>query len=374
MDPIVPQLGEVLWIVDLNRQSLDRVVPDIAAGRIAAMFEAAGWQTITVKYGRRLRRAVRARRRRGAARAHRRDAQRGVPAAAAHARRRAARAAAGRRLGATSRGCVADLDDDELAARAARPRRPRPRRPARRVRARPTRRPTGPSVIFAYTIKAWRLPTEGHPANHSALLTAEQWEQLAAELGADAGDPWARSAAGSPEAALCRAAAERLQREPLPRRDAARGAGRRRARARGNASTQQAFGRFFVDLAHERARGRRPRRHGQPRRRVLDEPRRLDQPRRRLVRSATASTGSPTTPTRSCAGARPSTASTSSWASPRATSSACWASWARRGRATASRCCRSARCTTRSSTARWSRGRSACTRAASRSSSARRRA
>ena len=43
VDPVVPQLGEVLWIVDLNRQSLDRIVPDIAAGRIAAMFEAAGW-------------------------------------------------------------------------------------------------------------------------------------------------------------------------------------------------------------------------------------------------------------------------------------------------------------------------------------------
>ena len=55
VDPVVPRLGEVLWIVDLNRQSLDRIVPDIAAGRIAGMFEAAGWQTITVKYGRWLR-------------------------------------------------------------------------------------------------------------------------------------------------------------------------------------------------------------------------------------------------------------------------------------------------------------------------------
>jgi pyruvate dehydrogenase E1 component len=44
VDPMVPRLGEVLWVVDLNRQSLDRVVPDIAAGRIGAMFEAAGWQ------------------------------------------------------------------------------------------------------------------------------------------------------------------------------------------------------------------------------------------------------------------------------------------------------------------------------------------
>src|SRR4029078_12173255 len=30
--PTVPRLGELVWIVDLNRQSLDRVVPDIAHG------------------------------------------------------------------------------------------------------------------------------------------------------------------------------------------------------------------------------------------------------------------------------------------------------------------------------------------------------
>ncbi|HEX2086165.1 MAG TPA: 1-deoxy-D-xylulose-5-phosphate synthase N-terminal domain-containing protein, partial [Solirubrobacteraceae bacterium] len=54
-DPTVPKLGEVLWVVDLNRQSLDRVVPDIAAHRLAAMFEAAGWHTEMVKYGARLR-------------------------------------------------------------------------------------------------------------------------------------------------------------------------------------------------------------------------------------------------------------------------------------------------------------------------------
>ena len=52
----------------------------------------------------------------------------------------------------------------------------------------------------------------------------------------------------------------------------------------------------------------------------------------------------------------------------------CSASWARRGRARAARCCPSARSTTRSSPARTSRGRSGSTPAASRSSSARRRA
>ena len=50
-----------------------------------------------------------------------------------------------------------------------------------------------PSVIFAYTIKGWGLPTEGHPANHSALLTVEQLRELARRLGADPDDPWGGS-------------------------------------------------------------------------------------------------------------------------------------------------------------------------------------
>src|SRR5688572_286474 len=55
-DPMVARLGEVMWVVDLNRQSLDRVVPDIAAGRLRDMFEAAGWHSGMVKYGPRLQR------------------------------------------------------------------------------------------------------------------------------------------------------------------------------------------------------------------------------------------------------------------------------------------------------------------------------
>src|SRR6266542_1220596 len=51
LDPMVTELGEVVWIVDLNRQSLDRVVPNIGAPRLQGMFAAAGWQVLTVKYG-----------------------------------------------------------------------------------------------------------------------------------------------------------------------------------------------------------------------------------------------------------------------------------------------------------------------------------
>ena len=61
-------------------------------------------------------------------------------------------------------------------------------------------------MIFAYTIKAWGLPTQGHPANHSALLTNEQWAQLAETLGADVDDPWASFAEGTPEKRSCAAA------------------------------------------------------------------------------------------------------------------------------------------------------------------------
>src|SRR3954470_1055098 len=54
LDPMVNDLGEVCWIVDLNRQSLDRVVPNIGATRLQGMFAAAGWQVLTVKYGQQL--------------------------------------------------------------------------------------------------------------------------------------------------------------------------------------------------------------------------------------------------------------------------------------------------------------------------------
>ncbi len=191
VDPMVARLGEVLWIVDLNRQSLDRVVPDIAAGRVGAMFEAAGWQTITVKYGRRLRELF-ARRGGEALRARiDRDAQRGVPAAACAPPPPSCASACPAKAarGATSSACSKDLADERARRRRARPRRPRPRRSARRLPPRRRGHAIARRSIFAYTIKAWSLPTEGHPGNHSALLSDAQWRELAGELGADVERP-----------------------------------------------------------------------------------------------------------------------------------------------------------------------------------------
>ncbi len=251
VDPVVPHLGEVLWVVDLNRQSLDRIVPDIAAGRIASMFEAAGWHTITVKYGRRLQ-ALFDRDGGGALRERidqmpNEEYQRLLRSDAAELRERLPGSGRGRRDVAA---LISDLDDVEL-ARAIRdlgghdiPELLAAFNEADAVTDRP-------SVVFAFTIKAWRLATEGHPGHHSALLTVEQWEQLAEELGADPRDPWALFDPGTAEAALCAAAAERLERpavELAKAPDVPTAVGRKHA---GTASTQQAFGRFFVDLSHE---------------------------------------------------------------------------------------------------------------------------
>jgi pyruvate dehydrogenase E1 component len=249
VDPMVPALGELMWVVDLNRQSLDRIVPDIAAGRIESMFEAAGWQTITVKYGRFLRELFG---RKGGEALRRRidgmpneEYQRLLRGDASELRERLPGSGRGRR---ELEKLVGELDDGEL---------------ARAIRDlgghdlvelieafRAADADERPSVVFAYTIKARGLATEGHPANHSALLTPAEWEELAGDLGADAADPWALFPAGSPEAKLCAASAERLRRdpaEPAPPPAIPADVGRSH---RGKASTQQAFGRFFVDLGH----------------------------------------------------------------------------------------------------------------------------
>jgi pyruvate dehydrogenase E1 component len=250
-DPMVPSLGEVLWVVDLNRQSLDRVVPDIAAGRLQAMFAAAGWHVETVKYGSRLQALFE---RPGGPELRGRidtmgneEYQRLLRADDAGLRERLPGDGPGR--GAIAR-LTADLEDHELhvalrdlgghdlqalldAYRA-----------TDAVRDRP-------SVVFAYTIKGWSLPTEGHPSNHSALLNLEQFAELASRLGLDAEDPWAPFDPDSPEGRACTAAAARLRREPPVRHDPPAVPAELGRRHTGTGSTQQALGRLFVELVHE---------------------------------------------------------------------------------------------------------------------------
>jgi pyruvate dehydrogenase E1 component len=108
---------------------------------------------------------------------------------------------------------------------------------------------TRPTIIFAYTIKGYGLTFEGHPQNHSALLTPDQLAELGCRLGADPAAPWARFADDTQEAELCRQARSRLIRAATTFREVAGvppDLGRTPA---GTGSTQAALGRTLLDLA-----------------------------------------------------------------------------------------------------------------------------
>src|SRR6476620_6100432 len=247
-DPQVAHLGELLWVVDLNRQSLDRVVPDIQIARLQGMFEAAGWQVVTLKGGRLISELFD---RPGGAELRRRledmpneEYQRMLRVDSSEV--------AGRIMGeggsAQLRALLEEVPSVQLAA-------------AVRdlgghdlgllvdtFRAVDTTRPT---VVFAYTVKGRGLPTEGHPNNHSALLTEAQMQALADTSGTSLEDPWATFAPGTPPAELCRTRGIALRRTPVgaPAHvevPTALGHPHRKP-----ASTQAALGRLLADLKHD---------------------------------------------------------------------------------------------------------------------------
>jgi len=246
VDPGVAELGEVVWVVDVNRQSLDRVVPLMAADRLRGMFTAAGWQVITLKYGRLLEELFA--RPGGQALRDRIDSmpnpeyQRLLRCGADELRRRLP--AGNESLAAL----VAGLDDDQL---------------LRAIRnlgghdlssldeAYGAIDDTRPTIILAYTIKGYGLAIEGHPQNHSALLTEAQVGELAAQLGTDPGQPWRRAEPRSPAGELCEQAAARLRRAvppPLAPPAVPPDLGRTPT---GTATTQAALGRALLDLTRE---------------------------------------------------------------------------------------------------------------------------
>ncbi len=243
-DPVVQQLGEVLWVVDLNRQSLDRIVPDIAIGRWQGMFAAAGWQVLEVKYGRRLQALFD---RPGGDRLRARI-DGAVNEEYQFLLRSPVDLLRDRLVGDdhTLRTLVADLTDAELTAA------------VRDLGGHDLARLTEtfsrvdsdrPTVVFAYTVKGRGLPIEGHPANHSALLTAEQYADVAATLGADPSDPWAPRSGAAAE--LCASTAVRLER-PSQRRVPPPSVPPELGRTyRGLHSTQATLGRVLTDLARD---------------------------------------------------------------------------------------------------------------------------
>jgi pyruvate dehydrogenase E1 component len=250
-DPATTGLGNVTWIVDFNRQSLDRVVPGVRITQWRAQFEAAGWHVVELKYGRRLRAAFAEPG--GEALRDWIDAMPneqyqalfgldgaemralfldGAPAAVSDL-------VAGL-LDDDLRALVTDLGGHDLAdvldALAT--------CDAERER---------PSVVFAYTVKGWGLPIAGNPRNHSALLSGEQIATLRTELGRTPDDEWDRFDPASPAGVLAARRGEQLTR-PAPAAgldlDVPAATGVSGARP---ISTQEAFGRVLVGLSRDEA-------------------------------------------------------------------------------------------------------------------------
>ena len=134
------------------------------------------------------------------------------------------------------------------ARRLPRPRRPRPRQADRRL---PRRRPRPADGGLRLHDQGLVAADRGPPGEPLGAADARAVRGARRRAGHRRRAPWARFEPGSPEGDLCAAAATALARdEPEPREPppVPPTLGRKH---RGQESTQQAFGRFFVDLVHE---------------------------------------------------------------------------------------------------------------------------
>lgn len=246
LDSNVADLGEIVWVVDLNRQSLDRVVPNIAAGKIERLFAAAGWQVITARFGHLLE-SLMARDGGDALRKRIVDMsnpeyQRLLRCPAEELRHRLPGNGSGSDVIA---GLIAGVDDATL-TRAIRNLGGHDLAALREAYSQID--DTRPTVIIAYTIKGNSLPTEGHPQNHSSLLTVDQYRQLADRMGENPAAPWTRFDPSSLEGQLVGTIAENLHRETIPAvapPTVPTDFGRTPS---GTATTQAALGRALLDL------------------------------------------------------------------------------------------------------------------------------
>jgi len=250
VDQATQGLGNVTWIVDFNRQSLDRVVPGVKAQQWEAQFLASGWQVIEVKYGRLLQAKFKE---------PYGDDLRAWIDAMPNEQYQSLFALKGEDLRARflegapgdAARSVADLSDEDLA--------PLVKdlgghdlasmleayRQADAAADRPT-------VIFAYTVKGWGLPTAGNPRNHSALLSTDQVTELRAKTDLTTTNEWDRIAEDSDAGRWCNERAQALTR-PRPRAQLAITVPERMETRSPSKpiSTQEAFGRIVTGLTRD---------------------------------------------------------------------------------------------------------------------------
>lgn len=246
-DPALRGLGNVMWVVDTNRQSLDRVIPGQKIKKLMEFFEGAGWHVVEAKYGHLLQGAFE-RPGGSALRDHidqmsNEEYQSLFAHSGAELRRRFLNGADD-----DLREFLDSWSDDEL-------------RPLvqnlgghdlgrlvecyRECDAVTDR----PSVVFAYTVKGWGLPIAGDPLNHAALLSADQIDALRTSLSLSVDTEWDRFDPDSAEGRLCASIGGELNNvAPAPRPQLPVPPSVAGAIGSKPISTQEIFGRLLVRL------------------------------------------------------------------------------------------------------------------------------
>ena len=253
-DPALEGLENVLWVVDRNRQSLDRIIPGIRADVWRQMFDANGWNVIDAKYGKKLQAAYELPR--GDLL---RDSIDGMSNEVYQRLLRVDAATLREWLPRTSEHptdmaeFIGQWNDNELQAL------------LRNLGGHDfamlreafgkADQATGPTVMFAYTLKGWMLPIVGDPQNHSANLSEQQMAEVQEALGIDETEITARLGSDTAAGRLCLDTGYRLQLQKRqngapPEIEIPTSFGRT---YRGKSSAQQIFGQVLTEISRSHA-------------------------------------------------------------------------------------------------------------------------
>ena len=250
-DPATANLGSVMWVVDFNRQSLDRIIPGVRIAQWRAQFEAAGWHVKEVKYGSKLKKVFED----SGSKTFKvwfdeipnEQYQSLFGLTAQEARIRFLEGSPDgvsqflekyrdeqlfeilTDLGGHDISSLLEAfnDCDEVEDK--------------------------PSVVFAYTIKGWHLPIAGDKRNHSAQISKKQIDELRNSVGLSEVNEWSKFEPGSAEDALCVSRGESLKRVPNRAEIAAEFPHATGIAPKGFSSSQEVFGRVLTEISRNEA-------------------------------------------------------------------------------------------------------------------------
>ena len=250
-DPATDGVGNVMWVVDFNRQSLDRVIPGIRIAQWRAQFEAAGWHVAEVKYGSKLKKAFA---QSGSEifkqwfddipneqyqslfgqkledlRARFLD---GAPTGVAEHLKQYSDTELFEILSDLGGHNIESLVETFEACDAMTDR---------------------PSVVFAYTVKGWGLPMAGDPRNHSAQMSTEQINVLRSKMGLTLENEWDGFALDTEPGKFLALRSAALKRGSTSSEITAVIPTTTNPKSTGMISTQEVFGRVLTEVSRDEA-------------------------------------------------------------------------------------------------------------------------